>query len=879
MQDDPKSGPPMDEAKVDEIFDRALDLTSAARRSFLDHACGGETKLRARVERLLALSENLPSGLETAGAGELMEDGDLRHGSGSDGSLPARIGPYRILAELGRGGMGVVYLGERDDGHFQQRVAVKVMRPGSDTPEARRRFEQERQIIASLQHSNIARLYDGGVTDDGRPFSAMEHVEGRPIHAYCDDRRLGVEERLRLVEVVAGAVHYAHQKLVVHRDLKPSNILVTDDGQIKLLDFGIAKLLDATGADYLQMTRTGALPVTPLYASPEQLQGEAVTTASDIYQIGLLLFELLTGEKARRSSATPGSGPGFGMAPDVLPSAAVEGMAGEQAEEVARARGTSPRSLVRCLRRDLDAVVRAAMHPEPERRYPSAGELMEDLRRYRRREPLSVRPASVGYRAGLFVRRNRLGASLAALFVLLLVGYSITVTAQARRIARERDRAERIKDFALGLYGASDPNEALGPEVSAVELVARGVERAEDELAGEPDVQAEIKTYFAKVYKRLGRFDDAESLYREVLQLRREINGEVHPDVAEAIYDLGLLLLERDDPEALELLEAALRQRRSLFGDDHEATAHSLFGLSRYQYSIEDLSSAEASASRSSEILCGADPRSEDCSMVSSLLGGILIAMDRPAEGATLLRKSLSINQELFGEIHPEVATGWNNLAFTLWRMERWAEGDEAMARSLDIMAGLYGDEHPDIAASLGSLGVSLLLRGDHEAAIEPLEQSIQMREAVLGPRHVRVADVVAELARALAAAGRPEEAKLQFETALSIFSEHFPEDHPRLAWLWRGIGTMHLKLGELADARRSLGRSREIYAGMEGSKWPWRIDVWLARIDRLEGHPDAARKRLDAAEENLDGDEEWQERIAEERSILLGTTAEPGGP
>ncbi len=285
------------DAWIDEIFDRALDVPSGERSAYLDETCGDDSELRSRLERLLAYSEDPPSMLAGAVGADLWQPEDLE----TESSRPARVGPYEILEEIGRGGMGVVYLGERADGHFKQKVAVKVMRPGSDTLEARRRFEQERQIIASLQNASIARLYDGGVTEDGRPYSAMELVEGKPINLYCDEHRLGIAERLRLLEEVGSAVHYAHQNLVVHCDLKPSNILVTTKGEIKLLDFGIAKLLDVSGGDHLSMAGTRA--ITPLYASPEQLRGEPVSTASDIYQLGLLLFELLTGERARELSS------------------------------------------------------------------------------------------------------------------------------------------------------------------------------------------------------------------------------------------------------------------------------------------------------------------------------------------------------------------------------------------------------------------------------------------------------------------------------------------------------------------------------------------------------------------------------------------------
>ncbi len=865
---DPSNSPSLD-LRVDEIFDRALDVPSAERSVFLDQACGDDVDLRSRVERLLAFSDDPPSLLDDLAATELWQPEEGAFAAETNG--PKQVGPYRILQQLGRGGMGVVYLAERADGHFEQRVAVKLMRPGSDSPEARHSFEQERQIIASLQHASIARLYDGGVTEDFRPYSAMELVEGEPITQYCDAHGLTVAERLRLVEEVAIAVHYAHQNLVVHCDLKPSNILVTAEGSIKLLDFGIAKLLDASGADARSVTPSGSRAITPLYASPEQLRGEPVTTASDIYQLGLLLFELLTGKRAREEAPLSSGLPtGDESVVQPVPSVVVQRLSEERALAVATERAISLRALGRMLRGDLDAIVQTTLHPRPKDRYRSATELVEDLERYRRSEPVSVRPATFGYRASRFVRRHRWAVAAATLLFALLIVYSVTVTVQARQIARERDRAQRIQSFALGLYGASDPERALGPELSAAELVAHGVARAEAELADEPDVKAEVKSYLGKVYQRLGLYDKAETLLRNVLTLHQEVHGEEHLQTAAALHDLGRLLLERDDPEALELLEEALRQRRKFFGDDHLDNARTLSDLGFYLRSAGRLSEAEVHFREALAIQRHHDPEGVALAGTLSGLAWTVRLQERPQEAEPMLREALAINQRFFGDLHPEIAAAWNNLANGLWQLERWDEGDEAMRRSIELKQGLYGDTHPKIAISLGNLAASLSRRGELEQAAALYRQALEMRQKILGPSHPRVAQSQAQLAEVLHRAGRLQEAESLFEASLEIFRQHLPEDHSSFARLWRGLGSLWLDAGQLDRARQALMSSRAIYAKRTDSPWPWRVDILLAAVDRRQGRLAAAATRLRAAESQLGEDPQWLKRWRDEQATLV---------
>jgi eukaryotic-like serine/threonine-protein kinase len=455
------AGPARRWEKVEELFAAAAELPPGERSPFLAEACAGDGPLCAEVEALLAADDrageldDLLEGAVRAGWRSLTDGAQGFPWVVEGGLAGGRIGPYRLERELGRGGMGTVYLAVRDD-ELRRRVALKVLRRGLDTDDVLRRFRTERQILADLDHPSIARLYDGGTTADGRPYFVLELVEGEALDAWCDRRRLTVPQRLRLFLQVCSAVAHAHGRLVVHRDLKPGNVLVTGEGEVKLLDFGIAKLLEPEGGEGI--TTLGSFqPLTPGYASPEQLRGEPVSTASDVYSLGVLLYELLAGRRPERPAGREPEPPsaaaarveertdGRGRRDLLLP------------EEVARARGATARELRRRLRGDLDAVVLAALREDPARRYGSVEQLAEDVRRHLEARPVRARRDTFGYRAAKFLRRNRLPAAAALAFTLLLVAFAASTARQSARTERERDKAEQALAFLVDLFEVSDP--------------------------------------------------------------------------------------------------------------------------------------------------------------------------------------------------------------------------------------------------------------------------------------------------------------------------------------------------------------------------------------------------------------------------------------
>jgi serine/threonine-protein kinase len=512
--------------RVQELFEAALELDAGGRADFLRGECGDDRELCDEVLSLIDADSGEHSLLDGHAVDALEPEPAVEEGAASlEGAL---VGPYRVIERIGAGGMGAVYLAERADGHFERKVALKVIKRGMDTEEILARFRSERQILAQLRHLNIAHLLDGGVTDDGRPYFTMEYVDGVPIDRYCDEHRLTVEERLALFETVCEAVQYAQHNLVVHRDLKPSNILVTNDGQVKLLDFGIAKVVgeesehERTGDAGL--TRTGVRMMTPGYASPEQVRGEAVTTATDVYSLGVVLFELLAGhrpynvmaetprELERAIVETPPQRLSTAVAATrERVDAASRSVVTTTPEDVAEARRAIPAQLRKRLSGDLDNICLMALRKEPDRRYASAGLLLLDLQRHRQGIPVTARRDTFVYRAQKFAQRNR-GAVVAAALIVVVV--AALTTFYTMRLARERDRARleaakaaEVSEFLQSLFEVADPGQSKGEDITARELLDRGAERIETELAGQPEVQAEMMHVVGTVYHTLSVVD------------------------------------------------------------------------------------------------------------------------------------------------------------------------------------------------------------------------------------------------------------------------------------------------------------------------------------------------------------------------------------
>jgi len=791
--------------EIDRVFDAALDQPSELRQELLDRACADDSELRGEVERLLdahhAATEFLESPALDIAAPLLGDPSRL----GSD-AAPERIGPFHIVREIGHGGMGTVFLAERDDGQFEQRVALKLIRQRGIV-DLVPRFLEERRILALLEHPRIARLVDGGVTDDGVPWFAMEHVDGEPIDRFCAARALSTAQRLELVTAVCDAVQYAHYHLIVHRDLKPSNILVTADGRPKLLDFGVAKLLSPVARAGDVTTRPYASAMTPEYAAPEQVRGEAVGASTDVYALGVLLYVLLTGERPYEVR-------------DRSP-AEVERIICDVDPVRPSARVSDPR-LRRALAGDLDSIVLRALAKEPEARYASAQELAQDARRHLSGHPVLARRQTTSYRVRRFVKRHRIETIATLAVGLTLIVGSVLSLAQARRASGERDRAEvasheaqAVTDFLLQLFDASDPAEARGDTLTAEDLVRRATARLE-RFRGQPNDHARMLEVTARLYQRLGRYGAADSALRRALDLRRGTNGGAASDrlgVAGTLEELadariGLARFEAADSSARQAL--VIEER--VLGATHPALAVVLHQLASISTFRGNLDAAVRYHQRALALrVRSLGPADSLTGYSRILLGAGLRRQGRLDEAQREFRTGLAVSEGALGPDHPQVAGAALMIAYLLDEDEgRYAEAEPLYRRALAIRRKAFGDLHPMVAQAIGDLSGLLLRRGDTAQALTLNEQRLAILRRAYGDDHPVAANAAAQVAGLLYEAGKLDAAEPLFRQALEMNWRLRGKDHANVIGVEIGLARVLIDrrrfreaTGVLADALR----------------------------------------------------------------------------
>jgi len=777
--------------KLQATFEGALELDGPEdREAFLHRTLGGSPELLREVREMLREHESAaPLEIEKR---FLTEDG------GSEPTLAGRsIGVYWLERLIGRGGMGEVYLAERREHQFRQQVALKLLRPGWQGPDALARFRRERQILARLNHPLIAPLLDGGVTDDGRPYLILQYVKGQPITEYCDHNDVPVERRLALFCEVAGAVEYAHRNLVVHRDLKPSNILVTEEGQIRLLDFGIAKLLDpspeemeapATLADWRIMT--------PEYAAPEQIRGEPVTTATDVHALGVLLYELLTRQRPYASG-------------DRKRTELEKRITEEEPVPPSRARGAS--RTAKRLRGDLDAIVLKALSKEPENRYPSAGQMALDVERHLAGEPVQVRGPSFGYRFGKLVRRNKIASALTAVCVLLLVGLAITASYQSRRVARERDlaraeqqKAEKVAGLLVEMLKAGNPmNEPQGSEVTVGELLRRTERMVVESRSLDASVQARLKHLLGEAYLERSQFGQARAMLEDALRQTRSVYGEQAEATAAVLHDHARLAIATDSRDrAIPLLRQSLDRHQRLFGEKHEKVAACLRDLA-LALPVSDESRTLLERALSVERALSPQPNPGLASSLSALGRYHLIAGNlEPAE--RFFSDALSMLNQLFPEGHPAGLIAANNLAVVYGSQGRFGKSAEMNASLIELKSKLIGPESVDVAIAFGNLGVALAQKGDYRKGEDASRRGLALLVKLLGPEHAQVANATRNLAAIRYLQGSYPEARALIEQAMAI-QRRWGADAVDLWGMERHLGAVMIRTGQRAEGLRRL--------------------------------------------------------------------------
>lgn len=810
--------------RVASLFANVLELPQPERQNAIDTLLADDPRVGAEVASLVEAHEAAGGYLR---APEPSERAALLAFMERDGTAGRRVGSYSLLHEIGHGGMGVVFLAERSDGEFDQQVALKVLPGALANDLAVARFVRERQILAQLSHRNIARLVDGGMTDEGLPFFAMEYVEGDRLTDFCEEHGLSVAERLELFREVCEAVSYAHQRLVVHRDLKPSNVLVTAEGRVKLLDFGIAKLLDESGEG--ATLTSGAQALTPEYAAPEQIRGEAPSTATDVYGLGVLLYEILATQRP------------------------LEGLSGEALRRAALQVDPAPPSAVcppehrRAIEGDLDVIVLKALRKEPDRRYSAVETLSEDIRRHLDGLPVRARPATRRYRLAKFVTRHRVGTVATSLVVLsLLVGAGVAFW-QADQKVREAQKTERMSDFLTELFREADPFRG-GEQIPSFEaFLDSAVVRLDERLADDEEVRAEMLQVIGKVFVNLERPQKAEPLLAESVDIRRRVLSAGHPDLATSLLELGRAQMELGELDRARALFAEAEQiRREVFGPESLETAESVEELSDLAYELGELETVEK-LDRQVLTIRRATLGPDDPLVATSLNNLAVLAgrLGRLEEAESLHREALTLRLDRFGREHPDVAQSWNNLASTLDLQGRVMEAREAIEEALAIREVLFGQESTVYANSLGSRGVLDLTRGAYDEAIASLSRSADLFRASVGEGHWRVGYRMHYLGIAQLRLGIEEEGLANMRSGLSEVEATFGVDH------WRPA----IYRSNLARELALLARPAEAVPLIESALAILRVDegpgrIYLAPAEAALGVVQGALGESGAAEE-----------------------------
>jgi len=825
--------------RLQAIYNEAIELPEAEREAYVREACGDDEELLRRALKLVAAhGGGIDLGGVVAGvATEMLEEE-------ANAMATRRFGPYRIVREIGSGGMGTVFLGERADDEFEKQVAIKIVRGGLVGAAGRARFETERQILASLEHPGIARLLDGGTTDDGVPFVVMEFVDGQPVTEYAREQQLDTRARLRLFLDVCAAIQYAHNALVIHLDIKPGNILVPSDGQPRLLDFGIARLLED---DEARMLTRLSQPLTPEYASPEQVQGRKLGTGTDVYALGVLLYELLSGSRP------------FDL----------EGESAATIEKVITSREPVPPSRVPEARRrihpDLDSIVLMALNKDVARRYPSVAHMADDIRAHLSGQPVTARPSSALYRAGKFVGRNRLAVAALAAIAVITVGFGFRLAAERDAARIEAARAQAVTEFVTGLFEYADPERSKRGSITAREILDSGLVRLRTELTDQPEVRSSLYSVVGYIYSTLSLDTEAEPVLREALAVALDTHGSdsLEATSVRAVLD-GVLWRLGQTEEAMAMAESVVDFHRAEASDDPSQFLEALQGLGVIRRNSGDSEQAIEVAEemlRIAESLDEGPVRDTAFSDALDIRGLAYGDLGRYEEAIADLSRGLAIELAKPDFDATTMLQTKNNLATAYVSSGNLEEGGRLLRDIAETEAQVLGPQHRDVGITLHNLSTVLKQQGDYAEAERMQRKALDIHLVTSGEQSPIVASAYNNLANLREDQGDPEAAIELHQKALSLSVENFGEDSAQASLSYYNIGRAYRSAGDLVNAERYQRRALDVDRVALGPEHPVIVQdlrslgQTLQQMNRLDEGDGFVEESLQLAERVLPKD------------------------